>query len=75
MEDIIWYIGHEPKRNPHTGWSITFIEKNYKGPRSKEKPFFGNTICGATEEQKLKLMAAMLAGEYAQDILPIPNLI
>lgn len=75
IEDIIWYIGHEPKRNPHTGWSITFLEKDYKGPRCKEKPFFGNTICGATEEQKLKLMAAMLAGEYAQDILPIPNLI
>uniref|UniRef100_A0A0C9REQ4 Arap2_0 protein n=1 Tax=Fopius arisanus TaxID=64838 RepID=A0A0C9REQ4_9HYME len=25
IEDIIWYLGHEPKRNPQMGWSITFF--------------------------------------------------
>ncbi|VVC36622.1 Hypothetical protein CINCED_3A004536 [Cinara cedri] len=28
IKDLIWYIGCEPKRNPHTRWCITFILKS-----------------------------------------------
>ncbi|KAK6629209.1 hypothetical protein RUM43_003026 [Polyplax serrata] len=74
VEDIVWYFGSEPKRVPHAKWSITFIEKQFIAPRTKEKPYFGNTICGSSEEQKMKLVTAMLVAQYSKDILPTPNL-
>lgn len=74
IEDIIWYFGHEPKRVPRAKWSITFIEKHSVGPRTKDKPYFGNIICGTSEEQQFRLVTAMLVAQYSTDILPILNL-
>uniref|UniRef100_A0A1B6IHX6 Arf-GAP with Rho-GAP domain, ANK repeat and PH domain-containing protein 2 n=1 Tax=Homalodisca liturata TaxID=320908 RepID=A0A1B6IHX6_9HEMI len=75
IEDIVWYIGHEPKRNPHTRWSLTFINKNNRNKRSKDNPFFGYTIAGTTRDEQLRWMAAMLVGEFPHvDLLPKPQL-
>ncbi|XP_017763799.1 PREDICTED: uncharacterized protein LOC108553426 isoform X2 [Eufriesea mexicana] len=70
IEDIIWYLGHEPKRNPQTGWSITFIAKNKKPTRCKESPFFGNTLAGSLKEEQIKWIAAMVFGEYQLNVRP-----
>ncbi|CAK9828878.1 Arf-GAP with Rho-GAP domain, ANK repeat and PH domain-containing protein 2 [Anthophora retusa] len=70
VEDIIWYLGHEPKRNPQTGWSITFIAKNKKPTRCKESPFFGNTLAGSLKEEQHKWVAAMVFGEYQLNVRP-----
>ncbi|KOC67459.1 Arf-GAP with Rho-GAP domain, ANK repeat and PH domain-containing protein 2 [Habropoda laboriosa] len=70
VEDIIWYLGHEPKRNPQTGWSITFIAKNKKPTRCKESPFFGNTLAGSLKEEQHKWLAAMVFGEYQLNVRP-----
>ncbi|XP_043517940.1 uncharacterized protein LOC122532867 isoform X2 [Frieseomelitta varia] len=70
VEDIIWYLGHEPKRNPQTGWSITFIAKNKKPTRCKESPYFGNTLAGSLKEEQHKWVAAMVFGEYQLNIRP-----
>ncbi|KZC12099.1 PREDICTED: uncharacterized protein LOC107190227 [Dufourea novaeangliae] len=70
IEDIIWYLGHEPKRNPQTGWSITFISKNKKPVRSKESPFFGCTIAGTLKDDQYKWLAAMIFGEYQLNLRP-----
>ncbi|XP_049784428.1 arf-GAP with Rho-GAP domain, ANK repeat and PH domain-containing protein 2 [Schistocerca cancellata] len=75
IEDIVWYVGHESKRNPHMRWAITFVEKNGKRNRSKETPYFGYTIAGSSREEQLRWMAAMLIGEYPQGILPSPMLL
>lgn len=75
IEDIVWYIGYEPKRNPQTRWAITYINKNNKPKRSKENPFFGWTLAGTTKEEQLKWMAALLIGEFPHcEILPKPQL-
>ncbi|XP_050486452.1 uncharacterized protein LOC126871561 [Bombus huntii] len=70
VEDIIWYLGHEPKRNPQTGWSITFIAKNKKPTRCKETPYFGNTLAGSLKEEQHKWVAAMVFGEYQLNVRP-----
>ncbi|XP_076286546.1 rhoGAP_ARAP and RA_ARAPs domain-containing protein RhoGAP15B isoform X3 [Lasioglossum baleicum] len=70
IEDIIWYLGHEPKRNPQTGWSITFITKNNKPMRCKETPFFGCTIAGTLKDEQYKWLAAMIFGEYQLNLRP-----
>ncbi|XP_033340472.2 rhoGAP_ARAP and RA_ARAPs domain-containing protein RhoGAP15B isoform X1 [Megalopta genalis] len=70
IEDIIWYLGHEPKRNPQTGWSITFITKNNKPMRCKETPFFGCTIAGSLKDEQYKWLAAMIFAEYQLNLRP-----
>ncbi|XP_077278890.1 rhoGAP_ARAP and RA_ARAPs domain-containing protein RhoGAP15B [Temnothorax americanus] len=64
IEDIIWYLGHEPKRNPQMGWSITFITKNKKPTRCKDSPYFGNVLAGTSKDEQYRWLAAMLFGEY-----------
>lgn len=64
IEEIIWYIGHEPKRNPQSRWAITFIDKKDPVKRTKEYPYFGNTIAGTSKEEHLQWIAAMLLGQY-----------
>ncbi|KMR05197.1 arf-gap with rho-gap ank repeat and ph domain-containing protein [Lasius niger] len=64
IEDIVWYLGHEPKRNPQMGWSVTFIAKNKKPTRCKDSPYFGNTLAGTSKDEQYRWLAAMLFGEY-----------
>ncbi|KAK2585291.1 hypothetical protein KPH14_009978 [Odynerus spinipes] len=70
IEDIIWYLGHEPKRNPQMGWSITFILKNKKPTRCKENPFFGNILAGTFKDEQYKWLASMLFGEFQMNLRP-----
>ncbi|XP_011636050.1 uncharacterized protein LOC105426497 [Pogonomyrmex barbatus] len=70
IEDIIWYLGHEPKRNPQMGWSITFITKNKKPTRCKDSPYFGNTLAGTSKDEQYRWLAAMLFGEYQLNLRP-----
>ncbi|KAL1456086.1 hypothetical protein WDU94_000840 [Cyamophila willieti] len=74
IEEIIWYLGHEKKRDPETRWSFTFIPR-HKTKRSKDSPWFGNTVAGFTNEEKYKWMSAMLFALYgASDLLPKTDL-
>lgn len=70
IEDIAWYLGHEPKRNPQMGWCITFILKNNKPTRCKENPYFGYTLAGASKDEQYRWLAAMLFGEYQCNLTP-----
>ncbi|KAJ2954191.1 hypothetical protein O0L34_g2427 [Tuta absoluta] len=74
LKDILWYVGHEPRRNPQSRWAITFIPRNNKPKRSKERPWFGTTVAGAVTEDRLKWTAAMTLAEH-QVILPTPRLV
>ncbi|XP_028169314.1 arf-GAP with Rho-GAP domain, ANK repeat and PH domain-containing protein 1-like [Ostrinia furnacalis] len=74
VKDILWYTGHEPKRNPQSRWAITFIPRNNKQKRGKDRPWFGCTIAGAVTEDQLKWMAALMFGEHTE-ILPTPRLV
>ncbi|KAJ8736874.1 hypothetical protein PYW07_000145 [Mythimna separata] len=73
IKDILWYVGHEPKRNPQSRWAITFIPRN-KQKRSRDKPWFGCTVAGAVTEDQLKWMTALMFAEHAT-ILPTPRLV
>merc|ERR1719474_2315815 len=45
VEDIIWYIGCEKKRNPPHPLNLTFISKLAGGDlRTKESPLFGRVL-------------------------------
>ncbi|KAI4502852.1 hypothetical protein M0802_001896 [Mischocyttarus mexicanus] len=70
IEDVIWYLGHEPKRNPQMGWTITFILRNKKPTRCKENPFFGNILAGTSKDEQYKWLAAMLFGEFQTNLRP-----
>ncbi|XP_014605438.1 PREDICTED: arf-GAP with Rho-GAP domain, ANK repeat and PH domain-containing protein 1 [Polistes canadensis] len=70
IEDVIWYLGHEPKRNPQMGWTITFILRNKKPTRCKENPFFGNILAGTSKDEQYKWLAAMLFGEFQMNLCP-----
>ncbi|XP_048488620.1 arf-GAP with Rho-GAP domain, ANK repeat and PH domain-containing protein 2 [Plutella xylostella] len=74
LKDILWYTGHETKRNPQTRWAITFIPRNNKQKRSKDRPWFGCTIGGAVTEDQLKWMTAMMFAEHP-NVLPTPRLV
>ncbi|XP_063245220.1 uncharacterized protein LOC134546360 [Bacillus rossius redtenbacheri] len=70
IEDIVWYLGHEPKRDPQVRWSVTFIPKTGKPKRSKDSPYFGCTMAGTSKDEQLRWLSAMLGGEYPQGLLP-----
>ncbi|XP_059055314.1 arf-GAP with Rho-GAP domain, ANK repeat and PH domain-containing protein 2 [Achroia grisella] len=74
IKDHLWYLGHEPKRNPQGLWAITFIPKNNKPKRSKERPWFGITISSQVAKNDLKWLAAITFAEHS-NIMPIPRLI
>lgn len=74
VKDILWYIGHEPKRNPQSRWAVTIVPRNSKQKRSKDHPWFGSTIAGSVTEDQLKWMTALMFGEYT-NVLPTPRLV
>ncbi|KAL4717516.1 hypothetical protein ACJJTC_000665 [Scirpophaga incertulas] len=74
IKDLLWYVGHESKRNPQSRWAITFIPRNNKSKRSKDRPWFGTTIAGSVTEDQLKWMTAMMFGQHA-NVLPVPRLV
>ncbi|XP_026760493.2 arf-GAP with Rho-GAP domain, ANK repeat and PH domain-containing protein 2 isoform X1 [Galleria mellonella] len=74
IQDHLWYLGHEVKRNPQGLWAITFIPKNNKPKRSREKPWFGCTISSQVAKNDIKWLAAITFAEHT-NILPTPRLI
>ncbi|XP_072930804.1 arf-GAP with Rho-GAP domain, ANK repeat and PH domain-containing protein 2 [Epargyreus clarus] len=74
IKDYLWYSGHEPKRNPQSRWAITFIPKNNKPKRSKDRPWFGCTVAGAVTEERLKWLSGIVFAERAT-VLPVPRLV
>ncbi|XP_014366672.2 uncharacterized protein LOC106717332 isoform X2 [Papilio machaon] len=71
IDDIIWYFGHEIKRDPQSRWAITFIPKNKKR-RSKEHPYFGSTLAGGVTESQLQWATALMFAQH-DTILPMPH--
>ena len=77
IEDIWWYFGCEPKRQPPFHFNITFIPRDdgQRMERTKDRPFFGNTISFEYRELFAKWVAAMLVAEHSSDIKPPPQLL
>lgn len=60
IEDIVWYIGHEAKRNPPLKWTMTFLLKTEVPKRTKSSPFFGNVIMWNDNQSRANWLAIML---------------
>ena len=75
IEDIWWYFGCEPKRQAPFHYNLTFITKEEKVERTKDRPFFGHTISFENRELFTKWVAAMLVAEHSSDIIPPPQLL
>jgi len=69
VEDIIWYIGCEKKRNAPHPLNLTFISKEAVPVRSKETPLFGRVLSFGSRELFTKWMAALLVAEYGTNIV------
>ncbi|KAF5288224.1 hypothetical protein FQA39_LY03992 [Lamprigera yunnana] len=72
IEDILWYIGHEPKRNPQSNWTITFLSKTQPPKRNKSSPWFGNILAWSNAGLRASWLAAMLRAEHPSDLTPPP---
>lgn len=70
IEKIIWYLGCEAKKHAPSNYNVTFIEKNGKVERTKERPYFGRIISFCSRELYIKWIAAMLVAEHQNDIIP-----
>ncbi|CAH1105349.1 unnamed protein product [Psylliodes chrysocephalus] len=75
IEDIIWYLGHESKRNPQSRWSITFINANSHPVRTKSSPYFGSVLVWSDAATRANWLSAMLKSRYPNNLAPPPNLI
>ncbi|KAF5280530.1 hypothetical protein FQR65_LT00281 [Abscondita terminalis] len=73
IEDILWYIGHEPKRNPQSNWTITFMSKSQPPKRTKSSPWFGNIIAWNNPGLRAAWLAAMMKAEHPKDLTPPPQ--
>lgn len=70
VEDIIWYLGHESKRNPQSRWTITFIELNTHPKRTKNAPYFGNVLVWTDAASRANWLSAMLKSRYPNNLAP-----
>ncbi|XP_023322397.1 arf-GAP with Rho-GAP domain, ANK repeat and PH domain-containing protein 3 isoform X2 [Eurytemora carolleeae] len=68
VEDLIWYIGCEKKRNPPHPLNLTFIDKD-EPLRTKEAPLFGRVLSFSSRELFTKWLAALLVAEYGTNIV------
>lgn len=70
IEDILWYVGHEAKRNPPWRYTITFFELNSKPNRSRNSPYFGNILAWNDPTARAKWLGAMLKARYPDNLMP-----
>ncbi|XP_018563544.1 arf-GAP with Rho-GAP domain, ANK repeat and PH domain-containing protein 1 [Anoplophora glabripennis] len=75
VEDIIWYLGHESKRNPQSRWTITFIELKTHPKRTKNAPYFGNVLVWTDAASRANWLSAMLKSRYPNNLAPPPKLL
>lgn len=74
IEDIVWYLGHDPKRNPTSKYTVTYITKNGSPPkRSKTEPFFGNCLVWVTPAERALWLRMFLHAEHPTDLTPPPQ--
>ncbi|EFA00372.1 arf-GAP with Rho-GAP domain, ANK repeat and PH domain-containing protein 1 [Tribolium castaneum] len=69
IEDIMWYLGHESKKNPQSRWTITFIETKMHPQRTKNCPYFGNVLVWGDPQTRAKWLGAMLKARYRESLI------
>ncbi|RWS11192.1 arf-GAP with Rho-GAP domain: ANK repeat and PH domain-containing protein 1-like protein [Dinothrombium tinctorium] len=71
IEDIVWYLGSEAKRNAPSKFCITFINRDKPIIRNKESSgFIGRTICCNTEQEYYQWISGMIIAEYPNGVYP-----
>jgi hypothetical protein len=71
IEEIVWYLGAEKKRNSPTPYSFTFIDKNMPIERNKENHMLiGRTVCCHSEEEYFRWIAGMIIAEHPTGLQP-----
>lgn len=73
IEDIVWYLGNEPKRNPLSKWTITFFPKKEIPKRTKSTPWFGNILVWQDPALRALWLGTMLRAEHLMDLMPPPQ--
>ncbi|XP_050039310.1 arf-GAP with Rho-GAP domain, ANK repeat and PH domain-containing protein 1 isoform X1 [Dermacentor andersoni] len=72
IEDVLWFMGCESRRSPPSKWNFTFVMRQGDIKRTRDRPFFGNCVSLATQEEFEKWLAAMLNAEFPKGIFPPP---
>lgn len=70
VEEIVWYLGNESKRNPLLKWTITFFPKKEIPKRTKATPWFGNVIAWSDPESRARWLGSILKATYAKNLMP-----
>lgn len=72
IEDVLWFMGCESRRSPPSKWNFTFVMRQGDIKRTRDRPYFGNCVSLATQEEFEKWLAAMLNAEFPKGIFPPP---
>lgn len=70
IEDILWYFGFEPRRDPQTKWHLTFILRTQPPKRSKGLPYFGYTFGGNDVRTRVNWVRSMIRAEHSSGLQP-----
>ncbi|KRT82213.1 hypothetical protein AMK59_4084, partial [Oryctes borbonicus] len=70
IEDIVWYIGNEPKRSPPSKHTLTFITRDGRVSRSKSSHWFGNVLAFGDEAFKVLWAGIMWKTAHPREFLP-----
>lgn len=65
-------MGCESRRSPPSKWNFTFVMRQGDIKRTRDRPYFGNCVSLATQEEFEKWLAAMLNAEFPKGIFPPP---
>ncbi|XP_030762777.1 arf-GAP with Rho-GAP domain, ANK repeat and PH domain-containing protein 1 [Sitophilus oryzae] len=65
IEDLIWYLGHEPKRHPPSKYTMTFFKEGFHPKRTRNHPFFGNVVVWNDAGSRANWISAMLKSRSA----------
>ncbi|KZS18027.1 Uncharacterized protein APZ42_015994 [Daphnia magna] len=63
LENILWYLGGDSRRNAPTKWCITFIERDVPVPK-KGHLFLGHCMAFATETDYLTFLKYLILTEF-----------
>ncbi|KAI1285110.1 Arf-GAP with Rho-GAP domain, ANK repeat and PH domain-containing protein 1 [Halotydeus destructor] len=71
IKSILWYIGHEKKRQPPTTHCFTFVDKDVKIARTKENGHLvSRVLCCSDEEELLQWIAGLIITEHPKGLYP-----
>ncbi|CAG0922022.1 unnamed protein product [Notodromas monacha] len=71
IENIIWYLGTESKRNAPHKWSVTFVEKDAVIKKTKDSKWFGYTLSFKSEEVRLRWLSSFLYSKHSDGLVPL----